>query len=96
MFVVISHFPPLKEGKDAEFREWFSRTNKEFANFKGLISRRLLKPEQGGNYTAVIEHESRETFLAMQHSPAHAEAAKSIAPLFDGVPAPRFYEVIMG
>jgi hypothetical protein len=38
MFVVISNFPSIKEGKDAEFREWFAWTNKEFAKFKGLLA----------------------------------------------------------
>jgi len=23
MFINIIHFPPIKEGKDAEFRQWF-------------------------------------------------------------------------
>jgi len=32
MFVVISNFSNIKEGKDDEFRERFARTNKAFAN----------------------------------------------------------------
>ena len=96
MFVVIISFPPVKEGKDAEFREWFARTNKEFANYKGLIGRRLLKPVKGGNYAAIVEHESQETFMAMHDSPAHAEAGKRVGPLFEGSPTPAFYEVIIG
>jgi heme-degrading monooxygenase HmoA len=96
MFVVIINFPPIKEGKDAEFREWFAGTSKEFANYKGLIGRRLLKPVKGGNYAAIVEHESQETFMAMNNSPAHAEAGKRVGPLFDGSPTPQFYEVIIG
>ena len=94
MFIVIINFPPIKTGKDAEFREWFVQTNKEFANHKGLISRRLLKPIKGGNYAAIVEHESQETFMAMHNSPAHAEASKLIGPMLDGSPSPQFYEVI--
>jgi len=96
MFVVIINFPPIMEGKDAEFREWFALTNKEFANHKGLIGRRLLKPVKGGNYAAIVEHESQETFMAMNKSPAHAEAGKRVGPLFDGSPSPQFYDVIIG
>ena len=96
MFVVIINFPPIMKGKDAEFREWFALTNKEFANHKGLIGRRLLKPVKGGNYAAIVEHESQETFRAMNKSPAHAEAGKRVGPLFDGSPSPQFYDVIIG
>jgi heme-degrading monooxygenase HmoA len=96
MFVVISNFPPVKEGKDAEFREWFAGTNIEFSKFTGFISRRLLKPFKGGNYAAIVEFESHETFMAMHNSLPHAEAAKRVGPLFDGSPTPHFYEVIIG
>ena len=95
MFVVIINFPPIKEGNDAEFQEWFSRSNKEFANHKGFISRKLLKPLKDGTYAAVVEHESYETFMAMHTSPVHDEAGKKVAPMFDGNPTPRFYNVIV-
>ena len=96
MFVVIINFPPIREGKDAEFQEWFAWTNKEFSNFKGFMGRRLLKPLKGGNYAAIVEHESQETFMAMHDSPEHAEAGKRVFPLFDGNPTPQFYEMIIG
>lgn len=95
MFVAIINFPPIKEGKDAAFREWFADTNKEFGNFKGFIGRRLLKPMESGNYVAIVEHESQESFMAMHESPAHNEAGKRVGPLFDGNPSPRFYKVIV-
>ena len=94
MFVVIISFPPVKEGKDAEFREWFARTNKVFASHKGLVGRRLLKPVNGGTYAAVVEHESRESFMALHNSPEHEEAGKGVTALLDGQPTPQFYEVI--
>ena len=53
MFIVIINFPPIKAGKDEEFREWFAWSNKEFAKSAGFISRRLLKPVKGGNYAAL-------------------------------------------
>lgn len=74
MFIVIVNFPPIQPGKDAEFREWFAQTNEEFGKHDGFISRRLLKPINGGNYAAVVEHESHETFMKMHGTPAHAKA----------------------
>jgi heme-degrading monooxygenase HmoA len=96
MFMVIINFPPIREGKDAEFLEWFSWSNKEFAKHKGFINRRLLKPLKGGPYAAVVEHESYETFIAMNTSPVHDEAGKRVGLLLDGHPTPQFYEVIAG
>jgi len=96
MFVVIINFPPIKAGKDAEFRDWFTWSNKEFAKHKGFIRRRLLKPVKGGNYAAVVEHESDKTFMAMHTSPVHDEAGKRVGALLDGHPTPQFYEVIVG
>lgn len=96
MFVAIISFPPIKAGKEVEFLEWFAETNKEFGSFKGFIRRRLLKPMKGGNYAAIVEHESQETFMIMHSSPAHNEAGKRVGPLFDGSPSPEFYEVTIG
>ena len=95
MFVVIISFPPIKAEKDAEFREWFSQTNKEFANFKGFIGRRLLKPLAQGNYAAIVEFENQDAFKAMNSSPAHGKASERVRPLFEGNPTPQFYEVII-
>jgi heme-degrading monooxygenase HmoA len=96
MFVIISHLPTIKEGKEAEFLEWFASATREFSGMTGLISWRLLKPVAGGNYTALIEHESQETFLAMRNTPIHADVAKRLAPLLDGPPSPQLYEVFVG
>ncbi len=96
MFVNIVHFPSVTEGKDAEFREWFAWSNELFASHKGFISRKLLKPRNSGNYVAIVEHESYDTFMAMHTSPAHAEANQRAKPLLDGDPSPEFYEVEVG
>ncbi len=96
MFVVVINFPPIKEGKDANFREWFASSNELFSTFKGFIRRRLLRPVEGGNYTAIVEFESKEAFHAMHGSPEHDKAGERVRPLFDGNPTPHFYEVIIG
>ena len=94
MFLAIVNFPPIKSGKDKEFREWFAASNREFASFKGFIRRRLLKPEKGGNYAAIVEFENRDAFMAMHSSPTHDKAGENVRPLFDGSPMPTFYEVV--
>jgi heme-degrading monooxygenase HmoA len=96
MFVVLISFPPIKVGKDAEFREWFAWSNEKFSNHKGFIRRRLLKPLEEGNYAAIVEFENREAFDAMHSSPEHDKAGERVKPLFDGAPTPHFYEVLIG
>lgn len=95
MFVNIIQFPSIKPEKEAEFREWFAWSNKEYAKHKGFISRRLLKPREGGNYVGLVEHESYETFMAMHNSSTQAEANQRVKPLFDGGPTPDFLDVVM-
>ncbi|MBI3964062.1 MAG: antibiotic biosynthesis monooxygenase [Chloroflexi bacterium] len=93
MLVNMVQFPPIKAGKDAEFREWFAWSNRQYAEHPGFISRRLLQPRGGGNYVAIVEHETFESFMAMHTSPTQAEAHRRVEPLFDGSPSPSFYEV---
>jgi heme-degrading monooxygenase HmoA len=69
MFVNVVKFPPIRVGKDEEFKEWFAWSNQEFSKHKGFIRRRLLKPMKGGSYAAIVEHESYDTFMAMHTSP---------------------------
>ncbi|MGO8735676.1 MAG: antibiotic biosynthesis monooxygenase family protein, partial [Terriglobia bacterium] len=71
MFVVIISFPPIKDGKDAEFQQWFASSNQAFSDFEGFISRKLLKPVEGGNYVAIVEFENQAAFLAMHSSSTH-------------------------
>ena len=96
MFVVVISFPPIKAGKDADFREWFATTNEQFSTSKGFIRRRLLKPLKEGNYAAIVEFENQDAFNAMHSSPAHEKAGERVRPLFDGNPTPHFYEVAIG
>lgn len=95
MFVVLISFPPIKKEKDTDFKQWFASTNKEFVNFKGFISRRLLKHIGDGNYAAIVEFEDQESFKAMHSSPEHEKAGERVRPLFDGSPTPSFYEVVI-
>jgi antibiotic biosynthesis monooxygenase (ABM) superfamily enzyme len=96
MLVNIVRFPPIRQGKDDEFRAWFARSNDAYAAFEGLVSRRLLEPREGGNYVAIVEHESFETFMAMHTSPVQAGLRQEVEPLLDGDPNASFYEVVIG
>ena len=96
MFINIMQFPPILPGKEAEFLEWFAWSNEQYAQHKGFIRRRLLKPRKDGQYLALVEHESFETFMAMHTSPTQAEAMRRVKPLFAGNPTPQFYDVVVG
>jgi heme-degrading monooxygenase HmoA len=96
MFVAVISFPPIKAGKDSEFREWFASSNEQFSTCKGFIGRRLLKALGEGNYAAIVEFENQDAFNAMHSSPAHDKARERVKPLFEGNPTPHFYEVAIG
>ncbi|MBI5480875.1 MAG: hypothetical protein HY906_18595 [Deltaproteobacteria bacterium] len=91
--VNLVEFPPLRPGKDREFRAWFAWSTKEYAKHKGFLRRYLLQPRAGGNYAAVVEHESYETFMPMHNSPTQKQAHQRVKPLLDGGPTPSFYVV---
>jgi heme-degrading monooxygenase HmoA len=90
MFINIINFPPIRVGKEAEFRQWFAWSNEEYPKHKGFIRRRLLLPREGGNYAAFVEHESYDTFMAMHTSHTQAEASRLLKPLLEGGPTPHF------
>jgi antibiotic biosynthesis monooxygenase (ABM) superfamily enzyme len=96
MFVNIVQFPKIKEGKDREFRQWFEDSNRAYAGHPGFIRRILLQPREGGNYVAIVEHESHETFMAMHTSSTQADLRQRVDPLFEGNPRPTFYNVVIG
>ena len=95
MLVVIVDFS-IKEGKEAEFLDWFAWSNEEFAKFKGFIRRRLLKPKEEGNYKAVIEFENLADFKAVGESPFHDVSAQRILPMLQEKLAPKIFEELMG
>lgn len=95
MFVNVVQFAPVRDGKDAEFRAWFAWSNGEYAKHEGFIRRRLLQPREGGNYLAIVEHESYATFMVMHSSPTQAEAWRRVEPLLEGGNTPAFYEVVI-
>lgn len=96
MMVNIVQFPKIKAGKDADFRQWFEDSNRAYAKHPGFIRRILLQPREGGNYVAIVEHESHDTFMAMHTSSTQADLRQRVQPLFEGNPQPTFYDVVIG
>lgn len=94
MLVNVVEFPPVAEGRDADFRAWFEWSNGVGAEFDGLVSRRLLEDTKvPGCAAAIVDHESEATFMAMHLSGARQEAWKRAEPLLTGSPTPHFYTV---
>jgi len=93
MFVNVVEFPPIKKGKDGEFKEWFKESNAAFMKYDGFISRRLLVSEKG-SYAAIVEHRTRDTFMKMHTSKEHEVLRAKGDLLMDGNPKPHFYDVV--
>jgi quercetin dioxygenase-like cupin family protein/heme-degrading monooxygenase HmoA len=95
-FVNMIDFAPLKPGKDETFREWFRRSSEILARHPGFLSRTLLGPMEGGSrYAAVVEHESKETFMDMQLSDDRQDLLREAESLVLGPSTPHFYETIL-
>jgi hypothetical protein len=92
MFINLIHFPPLKAGKDTEFRAWFAWSNSEYAKHPGFISR--PGPPRGRQLCAIAEHESYETFMTMHTSLTQALANQRVTPLLEGRPTPEFFDTV--
>ena len=95
MLVNIVRFPKIKDGKEKDFLQWFQDSNRAYADHPGFIRRILLRPREGGNYAAIVEHESHETFMAMHTSSTQAALRQRVQLLFDGNPEPEFYDVVV-
>jgi len=94
MLVNIVFFPPIKPGKEEEFKQWFVWSNEEFIKQEGFVRRKLLVPRGGGNYVSVVEFTNAEALQAIQKSPIHAEAQQKVLPLLDGELKLQMYETV--
>lgn len=95
-FVNLIDFAPPKPGKEETFREWFHNSSRVFAKHQGFISRTLLGPIEGGSrYAALVEHESKETFMDMHLSDDREELFLQVEPLVLGSSTPHFYETLL-
>ena len=93
MFVNLVEFPPIKKGKDQDFKDWFKESTQVYKKFDGFISRRLLVSEEG-RYAAIVEHRNKDTFMKMHTSKERNDLFAKVAQLYEGRPKPNFYEVV--
>ena len=96
MFVNIMQFPPVSAERESAFHQWFTWSNEQYTKHPGFIRRTLLKSHKQGNYVALIEHESKETFMAMHTSSSQAEAHDRLMKIIDAGPTAQFYDTIEG
>jgi quercetin dioxygenase-like cupin family protein/heme-degrading monooxygenase HmoA len=95
VFVNLIDFAPLKPGKEEAFQEWFRRSSEVFAKHPGFISRTLLGPIEGSSrYAAIVEHESKETFMDMHLSDDREQLFHEVEPLILGESKPHFYRLL--
>jgi quercetin dioxygenase-like cupin family protein/heme-degrading monooxygenase HmoA len=95
-FINLIDFAPVKPGKEDAFRVWFHHSSEILAKHPGFISRTLLGPIEGGSrYAAVVEHESKETFMDMHLSDDREEFVRQAESLVLGPSKPHFYETLL-
>ena len=93
MFVAIARFPEVPAEREAEFRAWFAWSNDLLRDIDGLQGRRLLCAPDG-SYTALIEHNSAETFAAMHATEVATQVHALLAELLINEPDATRYEVV--
>jgi quercetin dioxygenase-like cupin family protein/heme-degrading monooxygenase HmoA len=95
-FVNLVDFAPVKPPKQEAFLEWFRRSSEIFTKHRGFISRTLLEPMEGGHrYAAIVEHESKETFMDMHLSDDRQELFQEVEPMVMGASKPHFYQLVI-
>jgi heme-degrading monooxygenase HmoA len=81
VFVAIADIE-LKKGREKDFMEWFSQSNRVLAKQDGFIARKLLKSPKG-SHTILVIMTSKEAFANMhttsEHARLHAEALSFMA-----------------
>ena len=91
MFIVISDIQ-IKPDSVANFKKWFSESNKTVSKFDGFVNRRLLETKDG-KHRVLVEFENLEKFSKMHQSPEH-EKLHSVASLYmEKLAEPKFYTV---
>jgi heme-degrading monooxygenase HmoA len=94
IFVAIARFPEVPTEREGEFRAWFAWSNDQLGDIDGLQARRLLRATDG-SYTALVEHESAETFAAMHTTRVASQVHARLAELLLDEPAATMYEVVV-
>lgn len=94
MFVAMARFTDVRNEQDQEFQAWFAWSNEQLRDIDGLKGRRLLRAPDG-TYTALVEHQSAETFAAMHTSEVAALVHARLADIVNDEPQAATFEVIV-
>ena len=94
MFVAIARFPEVPFEREAEFRAWFAWSNGQLRGIDGLRGRRLLRARDG-SYTALVEHDSAETFAAMHATTEASRVRTRLGEVLDHELSATTYEVVV-
>lgn len=94
MFVAIVRFPEVPAEREGDLQMWFAWSNGLLSGVDGLQGRRLLRAADGG-YTAIIEHESAETFGAMHATDVASRVQAHLREVLGAEPAATKYEVVV-
>ncbi|MEP7036522.1 MAG: hypothetical protein ABI662_05480 [Dermatophilaceae bacterium] len=93
MFVAIAHFTEVPAEQEEEFQAWFAWSNDQLRAIDGLQGRRLLRAADG-TYTALVEHQSAETFAAMHLTEVASLVHARFGQVLRDEPVATRYEVV--
>jgi heme-degrading monooxygenase HmoA len=93
MFVEIAQFPEVPTEREEELQAWFAWSNGQLREIDGLQGRRLLRAADG-TYTALVEHQSAETFAAMHLTEVASLVHARLGQVLHGEPMATKYEVV--
>lgn len=94
MFVAIALFPEVPAQREVQFEAWFAWSNDLLREIEGLQGRRLLRAADG-TYTALVEHQSAETFAAMHTTEVASRVHARLGELLVDEPRATKYEVVV-
>ena len=94
MFVAIARFPEVSAERRTGFEAWFAWSNDELREVDGLTGRRLLRASDGA-YSAVVEHESAQTFAAMNATGVAAHVQSQLRKILKDAPTTATHEVVV-
>ena len=94
MFVAIARFPEVCAERRTGFEAWFAWSNDELREVEGLTGRRLLRAPDG-TYTEVVEHESAQTFAAMNATGVATHVQSRLRKILKDAPTTATHEVVV-
>ena len=92
MFVVVADVK-LKKDTEADFKKWFSEANQVLSKFDGFVSRQLLESKDG-SHRVLVRFDTFENFEKMHNTQEHADLHAKAVTFMEGVPMPKFYNVV--